>query len=83
MIYDNLHPIDEYLLIAAPRSPATVHSDLELPAARALGRGLRFRTDTPHDDWDFLLRLSKQGAVRVETCRRFWSRFTLRTRARP
>jgi glycosyltransferase involved in cell wall biosynthesis len=68
VIYDNLRPIDEYLFDRP--SPFTGHGFIQTSSyllPRALGRGLRFRTDTPHDDWDYLLRLSKQEAVRVET----------------
>jgi glycosyltransferase involved in cell wall biosynthesis len=68
VIYDNIHPIDEYLFDR--RSPFAAHGFIQTSSyllPRALGRGLRFRTDTPHDDWDYLLRLSKQEAVRVET----------------
>jgi glycosyltransferase involved in cell wall biosynthesis len=68
VIYDNLHPIDEYLFDR--RSPFAGHGFIQTSSyllPRALGRGLRFRTDTPHDDWDYLLRLSKQEGVRVET----------------
>ena len=68
VIYDNLCPIDEYLFDR--RSPFAGHGFIQTSSyllPRALCRGLRFRTDTPHDDWDYLLRLSKQQAVRVET----------------
>jgi glycosyltransferase involved in cell wall biosynthesis len=68
VIYDNHHPIDEYLFDR--RSPFAGHGFIQTSSyllPRALGRGLRFRTDTPHDDWDYLLRLSKQEGVRVET----------------
>ena len=68
VIYDNLLPIDEYLFDR--RSPFADYGYIPTPSyllPRTLCRGLRFRTDTPHDDWDFLLRLSKQQAVRVET----------------
>jgi glycosyltransferase involved in cell wall biosynthesis len=68
VIYDNLRPIDEYLFDR--RSPFAGQGFIQTSSyllPRALGRGLRFRTDTPHDDWDYLLRLSKQEAVRVET----------------
>jgi glycosyltransferase involved in cell wall biosynthesis len=68
VIYDNLLPIDEYLFDR--RSPFAGRGFIQTSSyllPRALCRGLRFRTDTPHDDWDFLLRLSKQQAVRVET----------------
>ena len=68
VIYDNLRPIDEYLFDRS--SPFAGHGFIQTSSyllPRALGRGLRFRTDTAHDDWDYLLRLSKQKAVRVET----------------
>jgi glycosyltransferase involved in cell wall biosynthesis len=68
VIYDNRLPIDEYLFDR--RSPFAGRGYIPTPSyllPRALCRGLRFRTDSPHDDWDFLLRLSKQQAVRVET----------------
>ena len=68
VIYDNLHPIDEYLFDR--RSPFEGLSFIQTSTyllPRALCQGMRFRTDTPHDDWDYLLRLSKQQAVRVET----------------
>jgi len=68
VIYDNLHPIDEYLFDR--RSPFEGLSFIQASTyllPRALCHGMQFRTDTPHDDWDYLLRLSKQQAVRVET----------------
>ena len=68
VIYDNLIPIDEYLFDR--RSPFAGRGFIQTSSyllPRALCGDLRFRTDTPHDDWDFLLRLSKQNAVRVET----------------
>jgi glycosyltransferase involved in cell wall biosynthesis len=68
VIYDNLFPIDEYLFDR--RSPFVGHGYIPTPSyllPRALCGDLRFRDDNPHDDWDFLLRLSKQQAARVET----------------
>jgi hypothetical protein len=68
VIYDNILPIDEYLFDR--RSPFADYGFVQTSTyllPRALCKDLRFRTDTPHDDWDFLLRLSKQHAVRVET----------------
>jgi hypothetical protein len=56
--------------VTTRRSPFAGHGFIQTSSyllPRALGRGLRFRTDTPHDDWDYLLGLSKQEAVRVET----------------
>jgi glycosyltransferase involved in cell wall biosynthesis len=67
-IYDNSRPLDEYLFdrrtIFAGSSFIQTSSYL-LP--RLLFEKVRFRTDTPHDDWDFLLRLSKQFGARIET----------------
>jgi glycosyltransferase involved in cell wall biosynthesis len=68
LIYDNILPIDEYLFDR--RSPFAGRGFIQTSSyllPRKLCRDLRFRSDTPHDDWDFLLRLSKQNAVRVET----------------
>ena len=68
VIYDNILPIDEYLFDR--RSPFAGRGFIQTSSyllPRKLCRDLRFRSDTPHDDWDFLLRLSKQNAVRVET----------------
>jgi glycosyltransferase involved in cell wall biosynthesis len=68
VIYDNLLPIDEYLFDR--RSPFASRGFIQTSTyllPRALCGDLRFRDDNPHDDWDFLLRLSKQRAVRVET----------------
>lgn len=68
VIYDNRLPIDEYLFDR--RSPFACQGFIQTSSyliPRELCRDIRFKTDNPHDDWDFLLRLSKQRAVRVET----------------
>jgi glycosyltransferase involved in cell wall biosynthesis len=68
VIYDNCLPIDEYLFDR--RSPFADYGFIQTSTyllPRALCQNFRFRTDNPHDDWDFLLRLSKQQAARVET----------------
>ena len=68
VIYDNVLPIDEYLFDR--RSPFADYGFIQTSTyllPRALCRDLRFRTDNPHDDWDFLLRLSKERGARVET----------------
>src|ERR1700722_16750484 len=68
VIYDNLRPIDEYLFDRP--SPFAGHGFIQTSSyllPRALGRSPGFRTAPPHEDWDSLLRLSKQQAVRVET----------------
>ena len=68
VVYDNILPIDEYLFDR--RSPFTDCGFIQTSTyllPRALCGELRFRSDNPHDDWDFLLRLSKQLGARVET----------------
>jgi glycosyltransferase involved in cell wall biosynthesis len=67
-IFDNARPLGEYLfdrrsLFAGGAFIQT--SSYLLP--RALFLRSPFRLGTPHDDWDFLLRLSKQAGARVET----------------
>jgi glycosyltransferase involved in cell wall biosynthesis len=68
VIYDNAGPIDEYLFDR--RSPfgglSFIQTSSYLMPRPLLGQ-VRFRIDTPHDDWDLLLRLSKQLGVRVVT----------------
>jgi hypothetical protein len=68
VVYDNKRPIDEYLFDRTSpfADPGFIQTSAYL-LPRALCETLRFRTDTPHDDWDFLLRLSKQHGIRVET----------------
>jgi glycosyltransferase involved in cell wall biosynthesis len=66
--YDNSMPLDEYLfdrrsLFGAPGFVQT--SSYLLP--RQLFDKVRFDLDSPHDDWAFLLRLSKQVGARIET----------------
>lgn len=67
-VYDNVVPIDEYLfdrrrMFAGSGFIQT--SSYLMP--RALYQRSPFAIDTPHDDWDFLLRLSKVSRARVET----------------
>jgi Glycosyl transferase family 2 len=66
--YDNSAPIEEYLfdrrtLFGGVSFMQT--SSYLLP--RALFAKVRFDGESPHDDWGFLLRLSKQPGVRIET----------------
>ena len=68
VIFDNVMPIDEYLFDRS--SPFAARGFIQTSSyllPRALCGNLRFRTDNPHDDWDFLLRLTKLQGVRVET----------------
>src|SRR5208283_615875 len=66
--YDNYFPLDEYLfdrrrLFAGSGFIQT--SSYLIP--RSLFDSACFNVDSPHDDWDFILRLSKQLGVRIET----------------
>jgi glycosyltransferase involved in cell wall biosynthesis len=67
VIFDNSGPIDEYLfdrrsLLGGLGALQT--SGYLLP--RALFEKVRFNAESPHDDWEFALRLSKQAGSRVE-----------------
>jgi Glycosyl transferase family 2 len=66
--FDNSVPIDEYLfdrrtLFGGAGFIQT--SSYLLP--RSLFAKVRFDVNSPHDDWDFLLRLSKLAGARIET----------------
>ena len=68
VIYDNARPVDEYLfdrggLFAGSAWLQT--SSFLLP--RALFEKSPFRVPSQHDDWELVLRLSKQHGVRIET----------------
>jgi len=68
VIFDNSGPIDEYLfdrrsLLGGCNFIQT--SSYLLP--RALFDKVRFDPDSAHDDWGFLLQLSKQAGARIET----------------
>jgi glycosyltransferase involved in cell wall biosynthesis len=68
LIYDNRVPLDEYLfdrrsLLSRPGYIPT--SNYLMP--RYLFNSAPFKVGNPHDDWDFILTLSKQLRVRIET----------------
>ncbi len=68
LIYDNRIPLDEYLfdrgsLLSRPGFIQT--SSYLIP--RDLFNRAPFRVDNPHDDWDFILTLSKRLNLRIET----------------
>jgi glycosyltransferase involved in cell wall biosynthesis len=66
--YDNSTPLDEYLFDRRSLFGGTGFiqtSSYLLP--RQLFDRVRFDPDSPHDDWAFLLRLSKQVGARIET----------------
>ncbi len=67
-IYDNSGPLDDYLFDRRSwfaRVGFVQTSSYLMPLS--LFQEVRFRLDNPHDDWDFLLRLSKVLGVRIET----------------
>ena len=66
--YDNSKPIDEYLFDR--RSPLSAPGFIQTSSyllPRQLFDNVRFDIASPHDDWEFLLRLSKQAGARIET----------------
>jgi glycosyltransferase involved in cell wall biosynthesis len=68
VIFDNSSPIDEYLFDRVSLSAGWGYiqtSSFLLP--RKLFEKVRFNIDSPHDDWEFVLRLSKQAGAPVET----------------
>jgi glycosyltransferase involved in cell wall biosynthesis len=68
VIYDNSAPIDEYLFDR--RSLFMGSSFIPTPSyllPRWLFDKVRFNVESPHDDWEFILRLSKQAGARIET----------------
>jgi glycosyltransferase involved in cell wall biosynthesis len=68
VIYDNSRPIDEYLFNRGSLFSASSFvqaSSFLLP--RPLFDKVRFNVESPHDDFEFVLRLSKQAGARIET----------------
>jgi glycosyltransferase involved in cell wall biosynthesis len=68
LVYDNSIPLDEYLfdrrsLFLGANFIQT--SSYLLP--RRLFDGVRFNVESPHDDWELILRLSKETGIRIET----------------
>ena len=67
-IYDNSTPIDEYLF---DRRSLFMGASFIQTSSHLLPRRLfdkvRFNRESLHDDWEFLLRLSKQAGARIET----------------
>jgi glycosyltransferase involved in cell wall biosynthesis len=67
-IYDNSGPIDEYLFDRRSLfggSGMIQTSSFLLP--RWLFDKIRFNVESAHDDWEFVLRLSKHAGARIET----------------
>jgi len=44
-----------------------LHPNIQLSAARWLFDNVRFNVESPHDDWEFVLRLSKQAEASIDT----------------
>jgi glycosyltransferase involved in cell wall biosynthesis len=66
--YDNSFPLDEYLFDRRALfggSGFIQTSGYLMP--RSLFDSARFNVESPHDDWDLILHLSKQLGVRIET----------------
>jgi glycosyltransferase involved in cell wall biosynthesis len=68
VIYNNSTPLDEYLF---DRRSLFMGSGFIQTSSHLLPRELfnriRFNVESPHDDWEFILRLSKQIGIRIET----------------
>jgi glycosyltransferase involved in cell wall biosynthesis len=67
-IYDNSGPIDEYLFDRRSlfRGSGMIQtSSFLLP--RWLFDKVRFNVESAHDDWEFVVRLSKQAGARIDT----------------
>jgi glycosyltransferase involved in cell wall biosynthesis len=68
VIYDNSIPLDEYLFDRRSLflgSGFIQTSSFLLP--RRLFDRVRFNVESPHDDWELILRLSKEIGIKIET----------------
>jgi glycosyltransferase involved in cell wall biosynthesis len=68
VIYDNSTPLDEYLFDRRSlfRGLGFIQTSSYL-LPRRLFNEVRFNVESPHDDWELILRLSKQIGIRIET----------------
>jgi glycosyltransferase involved in cell wall biosynthesis len=68
IIFDNLSPIDEYLFDRRSllRGSGFIQTSSYLLPRRLFDK-VRFNVESAHDDWEFVLRLSKQAGARIET----------------
>ena len=68
LIYDNRMPLDEYLFDRGSllSSPGFIQTSSYL-IPRDLFNRAPFKTDNPHDDWDFVLTLSKRLGIPIVT----------------
>src|SRR5579875_772269 len=68
VIYDNSLPLDEYLFDrGAPFGGAGFVQTSSYLMPKPLFNKVRFNAESPHDDWHFILCLSKQLGARIET----------------
>jgi hypothetical protein len=68
VVYDNSIPLDEYLF---DRRSLFLGAGFIQTSSYLLPRwlfdGVRFNVESPHDDWELILRLSKETGIRIET----------------
>jgi glycosyltransferase involved in cell wall biosynthesis len=67
LIYDNFGPIDEYLFDRRSLRGSGFIQTSSFLVPRWLFDKVRFNPESAHDDWEFVLRLSKQAEARIET----------------
>jgi glycosyltransferase involved in cell wall biosynthesis len=67
VIFDNFVPIDEYLFDRRSLLGGSGIQTSSYLLHRRLFDKVRFNTESPHDDWEFILHLSKQVGARIET----------------
>jgi glycosyltransferase involved in cell wall biosynthesis len=68
VIYDNSIPLDKYLFErASPFAGVGFIQTSSFLMPRSVLEKIPFRVDALHDDWDFILRLSKQLGIKIET----------------
>jgi len=67
-IYNNSTPVDEYLFDRRSlfKEPGFIQTSSYLLPRRLFDQ-VRFNAESAHDDWEFVLRLSKQAGARIET----------------
>ena len=68
VVYDNSTSIDEYLFDRRSlfKGPGFIQTSSYLLPRRLFDK-VRFNVESAHDDWEFVLRLSKQAGARIET----------------
>jgi glycosyltransferase involved in cell wall biosynthesis len=68
VVYDSSTSIDEYLFDRRSlfKGPGFIQTSSYLLPRRLFDK-VRFNVESAHDDWEFVLRLSKQAGARIET----------------